>query len=249
MEAKYLVSLFIGILVLTGMVAASMIIPANENAKENAQAPKNSPMIEEDWDLERVDFIHYVKPAALGVGKPETCYKLLGVKWTTLPVNYIINPSNPQGLSESFVTSTISTSAETWDAVTSKELFNDLYSINYTAQYGVQNFQNAIVFGDYPDSGVIGVTSVWYTRIGKRIVEFDMLLNTDFLWGDATIDASKMDLQGIAVHELGHSVGLGDIYSTSCSTVTMFGYSTEGETSKRSLEQPDMTGLRKMYGI
>lgn len=249
MEVRYFVSLFVGVLVLTGMAAASMFIPANENAKENAQAPESSLAIGENWDLERVDFIHYAKPnSSYRGGQSDACYKLLGVKWTVLPVSYVINPSNSQGLSESFVTSAIFTSAETWDAATSKELFDDFYSIDYTAQYGVQNFQNAVVFGDYPDSGVIGVTSVWYTRIGKRIVEFDMLLNTDFLWGDATIDASKMDLQNIAVHELGHSVGLGDIYSASCSTVTMFGYSTEGETSKRSLEQPDMTGLRKMYG-
>src|SRR3989344_7175040 len=113
-------------------------------------------------------------------------------------------------------------------------------------QYGVQNFQNAIAFGDYPDSGVIGVTSVWYTRVGKRLVEFDMLLNTDFTWGDADLNSSVMDLQNIAVHELGHSVGLGDIYSTSCLSVTMYGYSTEEETSKRTLETADIAGLQKM---
>ncbi len=76
-----------------------------------------------------------------------------------------------------------------------------------------------------------------------------MLLNTDFAWGDATLNPERMDLQNIAVHELGHSVGLGDIYSTSCNSVTMFGYSTEGEISKRTLEQPDITGLQKMYGV
>lgn len=230
------------------IVAASMLIPANDNAKENAQAPENSAVIGENWDLERVDFIHYAKPAGFGSQKPETCYKLLGVKWTTLPVNYVINPTNPQGLSEAFVTSTIAASMETWDAATSQELINDIYAINYTAQYGVQNFQNTIAFGDYPDSGVIGVTSIWYTRIGKRIVEFDMLLNTDFQWGDATLDASKMDVQNIVTHEGGHTIGLGDIYSTTCSTVTMFGYSSEGEISKRSLEVPDITGLQRMYG-
>jgi len=231
------------------LVAASMLIPADQKAKDNSQAPEHSPVIEENWDLERVDFIHYAKPNPSHQGGPsKTCYKLLGVKWTTLPVNYSINPANPQNLSESFIASTITASAETWDAATSKELFNSP-TINYSAQYGIQNFQNAIVFGDYPDSGVIGVTSIWYTRLGKRLVEFDILLNTDFQWGDATINANNMDLQNIAVHELGHGVGLGDIYSTTCSTVTMFGYSTEGETSKRTLETPDITGLQKLYGL
>tara|TARA_Y100000310_G_C20612418_1_gene778733 strand:- start:832 stop:1008 length:177 start_codon:yes stop_codon:yes gene_type:complete len=56
-----------------------------------------------------------------------------------------------------------------------------------------------------------------------------------------------MDLQNIAVHELGHSVGLGDIYTDACSTVTMYGYSVYGDVEKRTLEQPDVDGLQKMY--
>ena len=76
-----------------------------------------------------------------------------------------------------------------------------------------------------------------------------MLFNEHYMWGDAAINPSLMDLQNIATHELGHSIGLGDIYTTTCSAVTMFGYSDNGETSKRTLEQPDITGLQKMYGI
>lgn len=235
------------------LATASMLIPANDKAKENAMAPENSPVISEtaagEWELERVDFIHYIKPENPARGTAEKCYKLMGVKWKTFPVTYTINPANPSNLSESFVASAISNSAETWDAATSQELFNGAYTIDYTAQYGVQNFQNALAFGDYPDSRVIAVTSVWYTLRGRQIVEYDILFNTDFIWGDATLNPLIMDLQNIATHEEGHAVGLSDIYSTSCSQVTMYGYSTEGETSKRTLEQPDITGLQKMYGI
>ncbi len=243
-----LIALVFVFILTVGFAAASMLISANDNAKDNAKAPENSPVIDSNWDLERVDFIHYAKPNGVGSTKSPSCYKLMGVKWNPLPVSYVINPSNSQGLSEGFVTSAIYASAESWDSATSSELFNNVYGINYSAQYGVQNFQNVIAFGDYPDSGVIGVTSVWYTRVGKRIVEFDMLLNTDFIWGDATLNSSIMDLENIATHELGHSVGLGDIYSTSCLSVTMYGYSTEGETSKRTLETADITGLQRMYG-
>jgi len=248
MKTKFLVTILVSLLVISVLVSANMMIPANDKAKENAQAPEKSPVIGDNWDLERVDFIHYAKPSNPGKApKTETCYKLLGVKWTTLPVNYVINPTN-SGLSDEFVTYVISTSAETWDASTSKELFNNAYSTDYSAKYGVQNFQNAIAFGDYPDNNVIAVTSIWYTRVGKRIVEFDVMFDTDWIWGDATSDSSKMDLQNIATHELGHGVGLADIYSTTCSAVTMYGYSSYGETQKRTLEQPDITGLQKMYG-
>jgi|SRR3989344_2390789 len=249
MKTKFLITLVSLLVISMVVVSASMLIPANDKGKENGKAPENSPVIDENWELERVDFIHYVGPPA-NAGKPpktETCYKLFGVKWKSLPVSYVINPSN-SGLDEGFVTSAISTSAETWDTSTISELFNNVYSIDYTATYGVQNFVNALDFGDYPDDRVIAVTSVWYTPVGRRIVEFDIRFNTRFSWGDADVDSSKMDLQNIAVHELGHGVGLADIYSTTCSDVTMYGYSTEGETKKRSLETPDITGLQKMYG-
>lgn len=237
-----------------GAASAGMLIPASDQAKEHAKAPEKSPAISEteggEWELERVDFIHYAKPAEpVKPVKTETCYKLLGVKWKNLPVSYVINPINEDGLAEDFVAGAISSSAETWDAASSVELFNDAYTIDKSAQYGRQDYKNAIVFGDYPNSNVIGVTSIWFTRAGRQIVEFDILLNDDYTWGDASANPKIMDLANIATHELGHGVGMGDVYNASCFEVTMYGYSTEGETEKRTLEQPDIAGLRKMYGI
>ena len=59
MGIKYLSILILAIVVLSVSVMASMLIPANDKAKENAKASENSPVIGENWDLERVDFIHY----------------------------------------------------------------------------------------------------------------------------------------------------------------------------------------------
>lgn len=238
----------LALLVCSTAASSSMLIPANDHAKENARAPEMSPAIGDDWGLERVDFIHYAKP--FGAVKPGTnaCYKLLGVKWLALPVSYFINPGNPYGLSADFIGNAFSTAAETWDAVTSKELFADTYTLDSSAYYGTRDYKNAVSFGSYNDPNVIAVTSVWYTRVGKQIVEFDQLYNTGFVWGDAAADPSLMDLQNIATHELGHAVGLGDVYTSSCSAVTMYGYSSEGDLAKRTLEQPDVLGLQKMYG-
>jgi hypothetical protein len=247
-NTKIIFSSLAVLMLLSFTVAASMIIPANEHAKENARAPEKSPVIGDNWDIDRVDFIHYAKPVAPAKPGTDTCYKLMGVKWMSFPVNYVINPSNPQQLDGSFILSSISTAAETWDSATSKELFNNVYSIDNSVQYGIRDSKNAIAFGDYGNNNVIAVTSVWYTRVGKQIVEFDQLYNTRFVWGDASVNPSLMDLQNIAAHELGHAVGLDDIYTTSCSAVTMYGYSNNGDIAKRTLEQPDILGLQKMYG-
>lgn len=248
--------------------AATMMIPANDKAKENAVADI-SPVIEEtaagEWELKapgmrckdtgrgltQCEFIHFAKPEAAKAPKPPSCYKFLTptkVRWQSLSVNYVINPTNPQNLDEILVTNSISNGAETWDASTSKELMNDAYTIDYTASYGNQDYKNTIAFGNYPTAGVIAVTSVWYNPATKAIVEFDIMFDTDWVWGDATIDSTAMDLQNIATHELGHGVGLADVYDTTCSAVTMYGYSGYGETQKRTLEQPDITGLQTLYG-
>jgi len=236
-------------------VASAGVIPANDNAKDRAKAPQKSEAISDNWELVRVDFIHYAKPENPGGGKGgggknsgPTCYKLMGVKWKQTPVSYVINPTNPDGLSISFVTTTIAASFETWDAETSTELFVDSYSVDSTAEFGIQDYINVIDFGNY-DTGVIGVTSVWYTLKGRQIVEFDMRLNTDFAWGDADVETTPvMDLANIVTHEAGHTLGMADIYSDTCSTVTMYGYSNYDEIMKRTLEAPDIEGLQKMYG-
>lgn len=256
--------LFVAVLLVVSIVVAGMSIPADDDARQNAKAlEKFSRITKTDYgsqEFDKVSFIHYAKPnKSKKITKIPFCYQLLGVKWKNLPVNYVINPTNPYGLSNEFIAGAISNSAETWDYSTSGELFSNIdYStsgdlsniLDYNAQYGVQDFKNSIVFGDYPQQGVIGVTTIWFTRgKNKQIVEFDILLDTDFYWGDAAINPELMDLRNIIIHELGHGVGFGDVYTSSCSEVTMYGYSTEGETKKRTLEQPDIIGLQKMYRI
>jgi len=109
------------------------------------------------------------------------------------------------------------------------------------------------------ESGVIAVCIVWGYFTGppstRRIVEFDIMFDTDFNWGCAGDtnetglgDTSFMDLQNIATHELGHGVGLGDLYITEASDETMYGYSTEGETKKRTLYIGDIAGIQELYG-
>ncbi len=55
MKTKMLMSILLSFLV-TSLVAAE--IPANDKAAENAQAPENSPVIDDDWELTRLP--HYV---------------------------------------------------------------------------------------------------------------------------------------------------------------------------------------------
>jgi Matrixin len=248
MKQKIL-GLALGVALLLLIVAASagMLLPLSDTGKEHSQAPEHSPVIDADFNLERIDFIHYAKPP--GGSKPaptSTCYKLLHLKWTTLPVSCTINPSTQEGLDSQFVEDKIITAAETWDEATSKELFRD-FSVDSSVTYGLDGV-NAIAFGLDDDPNVIAITSIWFYRTTGQIVETDMLFNEKWVWGTAESGGTQMDVQNIATHEFGHVAGLGDLYTTSCQEVTMFGYSGYEETKKRSLEPADVTGIRKIYG-
>ena len=243
------ISLLTAIFLVSSIAAtatASALIPASERGRDRSAADR-SPVIEEvDGNLvltppglEKVVSIHYAKPPWAGGGKDKgdgcDSYALLGrgVKWKDLPVDYVIDPDNPDGLTEDFVVNAISASAEEWDANTGAELFG-AYSVDYNASWDsdAPDGRNELLFGNYPEDGVIAIAVTWGYFSGppkaRKIIEFDIMFDTDFAWGDATVNPSVMDLQNIATHEIGHGVGLADLYDDCDSEETMHGYSTEG---------------------
>ncbi|MEM4625407.1 MAG: matrixin family metalloprotease [Candidatus Pacearchaeota archaeon] len=200
--------------------------------------------------LQKTVFIHYANNRK-DVIKNQPCYKLLGSKWEKLPITYVVHPDL-----ENIDPNAIYSAAETWDSATSKELFDNSVIFDSNANWDSEapDGRNELSLGNYPQENVIAVTVIWTgIPIGskkRQIIEFDILFDTDFRWGDAEIDGSSvMDLQNIATHELGHGLGLADVYTSSCSEVTMYGYSSYGEIKKRTLEKPDITGLQRLYGI
>jgi len=55
------------------------------------------------------------------------------------------------------------------------------------------------------------------------------------------------DIQNIATHEFGHAIGLDDLYDSLYRELTMYGYSSKGETIKCSLEEGDIAGAQELY--
>ncbi|MFH1884817.1 MAG: matrixin family metalloprotease [Planctomycetota bacterium] len=276
MKNKILIGVLVSFLVIS-VVAVTASIAANDKAKEEPKGPDEKAKAPDLEKTEFIHWKKgFAKPPCNndGVCDPEenpscpdckngggeeppepttACYAFIGqygkrlLKWKKLPVTYVINPTD-SGLNEGDVTTAISAGAEEWDIYAGPELFNDTYTVDNSATYGgVPDEQNVLSFGNYPTTGVIAVTTVWYNPATKQIVEFDILFDTDFEWGDATADSTVMDLQNIATHELGHGVGLDDVYEDTCSEVTMYGYSVEGETKKSTLEEPDVIGILELY--
>jgi len=65
-------------------------------------------------------------------------------------------------------------------------------------------------------------------------------------WHDGPGSVSGgMDLQGVACHELGHSLGLGH---SSSGSATMYAYVSGSGTPQRSIQSDDINGVRYIYG-
>lgn len=258
MKNKILLLIAISVMAVVPIAAAvtmkpAVVEPTGMTISVSDESIDNSPALEElneRGTLTKITYIHYKDGSVKTLGaKPEkstTCYaflskgaKLKGTK--SLTIHPTLN------------TTTILNSAGEWDSHTSAALF-DGYTIDSTANWDsdAPDGRNEFSYGNYPQSGVIAVTNVWGYFYGplptREIVEFDIMFDTDFVWGDATVSAGVMDLQNIATHEIGHGVGLADLYNTVCYLETMYGYSGYGETNKRTLGSGDITGLQKLYG-
>lgn len=189
-----------------------------------------------------------------GTGK---CYAFMsgGIKWkTTEP--YVLDTTNGDGLSEEFVASSTEAGLNAWDDQVAFDIFGsrDIVSIVDGADTQSPDGKNEIFFGSIEDPGVIAVTIVWRTLVGKTIVEYDMIFDDpDFTWGDAGPtdetglgNTSVMDYQNVATHEIGHAAGLAHP-SDSCTEETMYRFAQAGETKKRTLNTGDIAGIKALY--
>lgn len=196
-------------------------------------------------NIEKVTFVHH----AQGHSKPVwddtvTDYKLIagGIRWPST-ISYGVNPAG-SGLDPEVVRSILEASSENWDAETSFELYNapTLTSDSVVSGDG----KNTVGWGSL-NPGIIAVTYLWYNPATKEIVEFDIVFNTYYSWSAAG-EADKMDLQNIATHELGHN-GLADLRPPKDAELTMYAYSSLGETKKGTLGAGDTRNTKTLRGL
>jgi len=191
----------------------------------------------------------HAKPSWAGGGKNKdsgtsTCYTLMAkdTKWkATEP--YVTGSGVDLGLME--------TSLNTWDSESSFEIFGSgLSGLTDGADGTSPDGKNEVELQNLGPTSTIAYTIVWGVFSGppraRELIEWDMVFNTDYDFGDANVDPSVMDFQNIAVHEAGHALGLTHPEDT-CIEETMYAYADFGETKKRTLEAGDLTGLGKLY--
>ena len=183
------------------------------------------------------------------------CYAFLakGAKWKATE-QYVLDTTNSDGLSDSFVTNSVEASLNAWDDQVAFDIFGTR-NLGLTvdgADTSSPDGKNEVLFGSISDPGAIAVAIVWGVFSGpisnRKIVEYDVVYDDpDFVWGNATINPTMMDFSNIATHEQGHTTGMAHS-SDSCTEETMYRFANTGETKKRTLNSGDITGIKKLYG-
>lgn len=186
--------------------------------------------------------------------EPDTssCYTFLanGAKWKAIEP-WMVDSAN-SGLNNSFVSGNLASDIAKWETAAGVNILgNEVTNTVDGADMDSPDNKNEVMFADIEQSNAIAVTIVWGIFGGRpsnrALVEWDQVYdNVDFDWSSSG-ETDKMDFENIATHELGHSMGMGDLYESTCDEVTMYGYATEGETKKQTLEEGDIIGISKLY--
>lgn len=171
----------------------------------------------------------------------DTCYGTSNRKWFSVPAQYSVGSNIPA----SWVP-VINTAAATWNNVASSN--NDAWSLSANSSSG-----NPIVMADLVAeyggaySNIYALTTVWSYQSSGQIVKAQTEMASKWTWS-TTADSNSADVQNIMTHEFGHWQWLADMYSSDCSSVTMFGTLPLGDTNRRTIHQPDIDGMNSIYG-
>jgi len=233
------ISAFLIFFILIGVLAA---VPTGASAEEHP--------------IKEKVFITYGTGSGEGTDQYDV-FSYNGIHWWDGPytggipangIKYYVNPSGaPAGAIDA-----VKAAFETWDAQVAIELFND--DVGQISKVAGNRYdgKNVVSWGTLR-VGVVAVCYIWYYSGSLEIVEFGIVFNKLYAWGidpdgegGTTINA--FDIQNVATHEAGHTLSLNDLYMKEASELTMYGYTSRGETKKRSLGLGDKNGVQYIYG-
>jgi len=167
-----------------------------------------------------------------------------GCKWpgTNPTVEYLVNPNTLDTTGE---LTALQAALQTWNNV-SDASFNFVYGGATGATDTGFNEQNEIMWLS-SSQDYVAVNWGWYEN--ETLLESDIAFNdADYDWSaSTTCPSTKMDVENVAAHELGHTLVLLDLYGDADSAKTMYGFVANGQTKNRTLHADDIAGIGWIY--
>lgn len=208
--------------------------------------------------------------AVLVIGSPSPAFaylkfgvrvsgNLIDIRWNRT-ISYFVTDRGVPGVPSGELRDAIGRAFSTWQGVSSAVVRSQFQSLT-NAQPDGPDGRTTFGFVDRPDlDRVLGATSFFLDQRTGEIVEADVFFNSRFAWSTAgNGEAGRMDLQSVALHEIGHLLGLGHsaLGETEISGggrrvigsgAVMFPIAlTAGSTADRELQPDDRAGINDLY--
>lgn len=136
--------------------------------------------------------------------------QIVSVRWTDRPVRYFVKNRDDNGVTASQFQQAVARAFATWADAPTIDI-----SFSFGGFVGSEPFDedgiNVLGFQEEPElERVLGATGFTIDDVTGRILESDIFFNTIFDWTvSANAESTRFDLESVALHEIGHFIGLG----------------------------------------
>lgn len=173
----------------------------------------------------------------------EISFNYSSTKWLTLPFTWYLNSDGAPGCALDDTRDALIRAYDTWECASGLSTTYGGTTTTATTAHDSENVRYWRNTGWSP--GTIAVCTWWYYP--GEIIEADVAFNSQYYTWSCSGEATDMDVQHIATHEQGHSIGLLDLYGAIDTQKTMYGVTSAGVTSARTLHTDDALGAEYMY--
>lgn len=261
MIKKFLYGLFL-LLIFLGLVQRPIFAKAEKDYsdEEILQVSESGDFKLRDHPSLRVRvFVHNPKPSpspslVCNAPNPDSLAVVGSAGWhiSTNTWTYTLNPGSvPSSVGSANLATFANDAYSRWQTAINNKVTFSRSSTDTIVDRQALDGKNIVAWGRTPGTA-LAVTYVWYYTATGAEVEADTIMNKKFSWSwvppsTACVNANTYDAQDILTHELGHTMGLDDMYTSDYVNNTMYGYGAKGEIKKDTLTTGDVAGVQAIY--
>ncbi|MGE3958804.1 MAG: matrixin family metalloprotease [Vicinamibacterales bacterium] len=206
----------------------------------------------------------------LGQARPAFAYLKFGfdvngqshtLKWSAMPVRYYVSDVSVAGVTQSQLQGAVDRAFRTWGSVDTATVRHEFYGFTRSLP-GEDDGRTTLGFRNEPAlDRVLASTSYLVDGVTGELLESDIFFNSAFPWSVADAgERGRWDVETIALHEIGHLLGLGHsaigetemapgggrrVLSTGA---VMFPIALgSGDIAGRTLQADDRAGISDLY--